>query len=284
MDDLLDDKLMTKFGEAQVEAFQKDFASFPTKYEALDKTAVDTLSQFLDFNEFKTHMLRVKAMTSKEGSSDSQPIQAVTADEALLTQLATEDVDNETTGWSKVTDFKKDAGKPYFGALHKKIVPGYSVNWTRSDLTFVDCKIEAWRALLQDIEGMAKENPKLVEFNILEKHPSGLPKLIYERIAMGMMFSERELVIKFEEVTSTDGSMTFTVSSIDHPDYPEDGKRVRMKIFKRSRIRPDGPNMKLEEVLNMNMGGYVPSSILNMMIGSLYGAGLDKMVPKIKEK
>jgi hypothetical protein len=56
-----------------------------------------------------------------------------------------------------------------------------------------------------------------------------------------------------------------------------------MKIFKRSKICQEGSNVRLQEIVNMNMGGYVPSSILNMMIGTLYSKGIDQMMTKMKE-
>ena len=117
----------------------------------------------------------------------------------------------------------------------------------------------------------------LLELKVLERHPDGLPKILYERIGLGMLFSERELVLHFKR-EMVDGGIVFHVQSIDHPDYPETDEKVRMKIFKRSKIISEGANTRYHELVNTSMGGYVPASLLNMLIGSMYQKGLDKLI------
>lgn len=117
----------------------------------------------------------------------------------------------------------------------------------------------------------------LKEIIVLERWPDGLPKVLYERIGLGMLFAERELVLSFRREI-IDGGQIYHVMSIDHPDYPETNEKVRMKIFKRSKLLTQGNNLKIEELVNMSMGGYVPAGLLNMMIGSMYQKGLDQQV------
>lgn len=117
----------------------------------------------------------------------------------------------------------------------------------------------------------------------MEKHADGLPKLLYERLALGLLFSEREMVIKFERVEHGNGWMTFNVCSVDHPDYPEGDHAVRMKVFKRSNIKQVGDDLHFSELTNMSMGGYIPASLFNMMIGSLAKKGMDELMKKLEK-
>jgi hypothetical protein len=68
-----------------------------------------------------------------------------------------------------------------------------------------------WDKFMSNIDGMAKGNPQLKELVVIEKWPDGLPKILYERIYLGMMFSERELCLYFKRDKNPDGSMTFHV-------------------------------------------------------------------------
>ena len=49
MDDLMDHKLVIKFGEDAVQEFYKDIAVNMLKYSSIDQEAFDTIQGFLDF-------------------------------------------------------------------------------------------------------------------------------------------------------------------------------------------------------------------------------------------
>ena len=97
MDDLIDMKLNSKFGQAAVKDFQRDLAANLPKYSTIDAGAVETLQNFLDFDQFKTHMLRVKASTTNKKHAESIGM----ADDAFLDKLEAENNEDESSGWQK---------------------------------------------------------------------------------------------------------------------------------------------------------------------------------------
>jgi hypothetical protein len=58
---------------------------------------VETLQNFLDFDQFKTHMLRVKASSTNNKHAESIGM----ADDAFLDKLEAENNEDESSGWQK---------------------------------------------------------------------------------------------------------------------------------------------------------------------------------------
>ena len=118
---------------------------------------------------------------------------------------------------------------------------------------------------------------------MLEKHDDGRPKVIYSRRDLGMLFSERESLMKLDRVTHDDGSHTNYMYSVDHPDYPEGDHAIRTKMFQRQTIKQIGNDIQFTSIANFSMGGYVPASLMNMMIGTMFSKGMDRMMEKVEK-
>ena len=54
-----------------------------------------------------------------------------------------------------------------------------------------------------------------------------------------------------------------------------------MKLFKYSVISQVGDELLFEDIANFNMGGYVPSSLMNMMLGSLMAKGITRFKDRL---
>ena len=57
--------------------------------------------------------------------------------------------------------------------------------------------------------------------------------------------------------------------SIDDERYPITDKFVRMVLFKYSVVSQLGDELLFEDIANFSMGGYIPTSLMNMVLGSM---------------
>ena len=57
-----------------------------------------------------------------------------------------------------------------------------------------------------------------------------------------------------------------------------------MHVFKASLVRNEGGNLRLVEFQNMDVGGYIPASLMNMVMGSLLSRGLERFKAEMLEK
>mmetsp|Transcript_19125 Transcript_19125/g.29311 ORF Transcript_19125/g.29311 Transcript_19125/m.29311 type:complete len:135 (+) Transcript_19125:739-1143(+) len=98
--------------------------------------------------------------------------------------------------------------------------------------------------------------------------PSGFEyyEMKYWRIKIPMM-SDRDNVIKVNFSLHDDGRMFGIVTSVEHPDYPPQPGCVRMHNFMLVTCEklPNG-NLRFQQLSQANFMGYVPSSLMNMVL------------------
>ena len=286
MEQLIDAKLEQEYSTAQVEAFYKDFAADSKKYRDIDAPIVDTLFAFTNFQEFKKSMLKYKSALDKdkaEGSSAATPmrINSTLVDEAFCWKLIGENKNDPANGWSlRVTH--SEEGVEFVN--YTKMVEGFDLQWTFNKCTFKNIKIAAMHDMMTNIEKHQRDdNPNVKEFITIDRHPDGLIKTGYSRASLGMFMSDRDNLFSLTAREMPDGSKVYNTSSIEDPRYPEVDGVVRMMIFKHSVVTQVGDDLQFIDLANFNIGGYVPASLLNMVMGSMMKAGIAKFAEKLKK-
>ena len=91
------------------------------------------MHNFLDFDEFKKHMLQLKA----SGLSKQHAVSVGTADNAFLDKLEAENNEDESSGWSTKCNFTEPQ-KGYVGKIYAKKVDGFEMMWMKNDLKILN--------------------------------------------------------------------------------------------------------------------------------------------------
>ena len=91
----------------------------------------------------------------------------------------------------------------------------------------------------------------------------------YFRMKLGYFMSDRDGVVALNRYPLDDGRVLFCQRSIDSPKKPQIDKVLRMEISQFSLITQDGTSLRLTEFMNMDMKGYVPAGLLNMVLGAM---------------
>ena len=76
------------------------------------------------------------------------------------------------------------------------------------------------------------------------------------------------------------------IESVEHPDCPELPNVVRIEMFKSVKIMESKENPADIEILDfsiMNMKGYFPVRVFNMMMGSILSKGIANIYKIAKE-
>ena len=81
--------------------------------------------------------------------------------------------------------------------------------------------------------------------------------------------SERDSVCSFEKHVMDDGSAIFITKSIEHPDYPPNKKVVRLDLYTAGHAYEDGEDLRYLEFAYLDMKGWFPPRLMNMMVGSM---------------
>ena len=117
---------------------------------------------------------------------------------------------------------------------------------------------------------------------MLESTPNKV--VVYTRSKMPMFLSDRELIFQIDKYPQQDGTLLYTTRSIEHPECPATGDAVRIQVFKASLVSNEGSNLRLIEYQHMDVGGYVPASLMNMVMGSMLSRGLERFKMEMQEK
>ena len=133
------------------------------------------------------------------------------------------------------------------------------------------------------MESMAQGPPgeSFKERKVLVDTPD--EKIIYSRMSMGKFMSDRDQVIRKMNTPQPDGSILVTVENVEHPDAPEVPGVVRMQMFKAVKVEQVGEDIHLTDFSSMDMKGYFPMRLMNMMIGSMMPKMLKNQRKKLDE-
>ena len=85
---------------------------------------------------------------------------------------------------------------------------------------------------------------------------------------MAKFMSDRDQVVRRLVTEQPDGSVLVTIENVEHPDAPEIPGVIRMQMFKAIRAEQVGNDIHLTDFSSVDMKGYFPKRLLNMMIGT----------------
>jgi hypothetical protein len=121
----------------------------------------------------------------------------------------------------------------------------------------------------------------LKELKILERHEDGSPSLLYSVSKMPMMTERENLVSQYKKELG-DGRTLFLSRSVDRPEYPRRKNSIRMDMYKASVFHEDGDDLRVVEYSNMDLGGYFPAKLLNMIMANMMSKGMITFYKKLK--
>ena len=78
----------------------------------------------------------------------------------------------------------------------------------------------------------------------------------------------RGCVLEYLRIDMPDGSQYHIQKSIEHPDYPDDGKVIRMDCFAAAKVYKTEDGFCWREYSAYNMKGWFPPRLMNMLIGA----------------
>lgn len=144
----------------------------------------------------------------------------------------------------------------------------------RGDLKFTNAKIDWYNQMVRN--GPPMDN--MVERRIIKSE--GNDHYYYLRVKIGKFVSDREVVVKKSDSWLPDGSLLYSIESVDLPEEKTRPGCVRMEMFKTVLVRqdPESPDdLWVTEYSNMDMKGYFPPRIMNMMTGAILSKGYTKL-------
>ena len=137
------------------------------------------------------------------------------------------------------------------------------------------------------MEEIYKGKEGMSDLTITAKTDDGYPAEIYAVMKMPMFISNRDIHIKFSKTDLGNGRFLFSSTSINKPDWPSPKGTLRMSIAAYSFVENVGNDLHLVEFANADMKGYIPASLLNMVIGSVTAKEYNDMaimLANLKEK
>ena len=279
MDRCIEAKLKEEhnFSDADIQNFMSTFKDNMSLYKETSADTFDILFGFIDFDQFKQVMLQFKksskvdstvetAATSESDVASSGTGQDFAAAWDSFNKEINEPMEGKGCPWTR-----KLAQNEYKGGLKCQV-------WQRkydglsNDLVRMDCSMKNidMDTLVEHFMNPPPDNSGMVQEMKVIEEISDSCKIMYWRIKMPMM-SARDNVMKMTKCTQGDGQF-FIVETIERPDYPVIKGVVRMFIYTRGYVRPskESPSDTLDytEMTVMNMGGYMPARLLNMVLAS----------------
>ena len=135
---------------------------------------------------------------------------------------------------------------------------------------------------MMDIENQAQNHPNLEYMQVLDRHEDGLMKLAYSRSKMGFGMPDRDNIFTFNREVMDDGSFLYSMMTVEHEDYPETEEAVRMRIFQKTKVWQDGHNVKMVDLANFNVGGNLPTCIMNKVVEQMVMQSLNRIVDEVQ--
>ena len=101
---------------------------------------------------------------------------------------------------------------------------------------------------------------------IVNNDPEGY-FLFHTRSKVGAMASDRTSLVEMRIQDVEAGKSLFLgCQSVDRDDYPHEDDAVRMMYYKTQIYTQEGPDLKLTQFESVDLRGYFPASLMNMII------------------
>ena len=137
--------------------------------------------------------------------------------------------------------------------------------------------------MVSNFKDVMGENPKVVEFKVLEEHPDGTPKVMYSHSKLGFLMSDRDSLLHFEIQDLDDDRKLVIMKSIERDDIPMKQGVIRIEMYKAAAIKRDGSDLRIENYSNFTMKGMIPARLMNMMMQSNVSRQMKNVYNRMKE-
>ena len=253
---------------------------------------MQTLLDFIDFNKFKASMIEFKKVMDKDGTKNevenALELNADNVSTKVYDDLDAESLElNNPKGWLKKTDMD-DKKLEVTCSIYARPMEGSKLQLIRMDACFKGgLNMDHLSLYMKDLVLNMKTDPNMIEVKILKfsENPAfgtDYPEVMWFVMKMSGM-AARSAVMEFNRTDQPDGSQYLIQKSIEHPDYPDDGKYIRMDAFSAAKAFPIEGGFAYREYSSYNMKGWFPPRLLNMLIGASATAQIKEMQKSLQK-
>lgn len=281
LESIIESKIANAYSKEQIAEFYNDFKENYKNYEAINSETVEVLFGFIDFVKFKEAVIKFK----KQGQKDDENV----TDAGIMETTKGADVEEYFNrlhaegieSWTKSTEVKESKDKPYYCTIWSRPIPGSKIKMLRSELVFKNVNLKQMEGFFDNLEETMRKAPNVKEFHVFEKSEAGM--IFYSYSKMPALMSDRDMLIEVKRNKKTETSRLTVLRSIERDDLPIVKKKgvIRMDFYKASLIEQIGEDIKITEYQTMDLKGYFPARLMNMMIGSQLAKGLGPMYKDI---
>lgn len=208
----------------------------------------------------------------KDNTSASVKMEGDITNIMTYENLIKEDIKDPASGWRKIVEGAKDKDGFSYTLHARPSNKDSNINMVRMDLIMPGLTKDAWFTTFKD--GPPVDNA--VERRVV-REISPTQRILYVRMRLGTFISDRDNCIMFSRIEHPDGSSVLSLAACEDPDVPEVPNVIRAEFFKTQRIieHPDNKDdLMITDFSLMNLKGYFPVRIFNMMIGTIMPKGL----------
>ena len=180
----------------------------------------------------------------------------------MFDHLMAEDYQNGANGWQHKLDKELKRGLK-IKIWAKRLENGHDMSRAAYNMPNVT---------MQQVESFINEfdkkntDPYVESMTVLardEVHKYGTLTRIISKIPM---MTKRESIMAMKRKELPNGELCYLMNTVEHPDFPRNNQYVRIDWFKGMVCspKPDG-SVDVVEFMQFDMGGYFPTSMLNMI-------------------
>jgi len=164
---------------------------------------------------------------------------------------------------------------------------GSTLDITRSDVIMRGIDVQTlWKFAYgyEKWSGRMDKKQMLKSFKyIINNDPDGY-FLMHTRSKVGAMASDRESLVEMNLQNLDGGKSVFLVcQSVERDDIPHADDAVRMMYYKSIVWTQEGPDARMTQFENMDLRGYFPASLMNMIISQYTVDSINGMYEVLQE-
>ena len=138
----------------------------------------------------------------------------------------------------------------------------------RTDSKLKGVTVKQYKDFMGDTDKI-KNDKSIKEFRIIEEFPPDR-KIYYMEMNVPLMNNRTTLLNLTLNDKLDDGKQVLMLSqSIERDDVPEEKGKIRMHILGSGLARMEGDYLHITEFMQMDMKGYIPSSLMNMVLSEM---------------
>ena len=246
----------------------------------------------VDFSKFRDQMISYKKANAKMSPSEEKKsseayilnMAKYQGENGIFDKLNQEDLNDPKLGWQKITEAKEEKGMLLL--VHRRpIAPKSDIMMSRAECTFRDRTLRSANWVFGHYEEAIKDNKdmkdKLVKFDVLERNEE--TTVFHFIMKLGLLADNRESITSLTQKKINDNKYLWITQSLDRPDIPVPKDTYRIEIHKSTMIEQVGNDLVITNFDCADMKGYIPKSLLNMLIGAMAMKGMRNLQGKFDE-